>query len=76
MAAGDAPSSLRTIFERFATETEVACAESRTRARYEIAEQLNQAVRRLRLSESFNELAATLRGCGQRFCRRTRIAAD
>ncbi len=60
MAAGDAPSSLRTIFERFATETEVACAESRTRARYEIAEQLNQAVRRLRLSGSFNDLAATL----------------
>jgi hypothetical protein len=60
MATGAAPSSLRSIFEKFVAEAEIACAESRTRARYEIAEQLNQAVRRLRLSPSPAELAATL----------------
>ena len=34
-------------------------AENRERARGEVAEQLNQAVRRLRLSEDREELAAT-----------------
>jgi hypothetical protein len=60
MAADAAPSSLRSIFEKFVTEAEVACAESRTRARYDIAEQLNQAVRRMRQSGSTDEVAATL----------------
>lgn len=60
MAADAAPGSIRSIFEKFVTEAEVACAESRTRARYDIAEQLNQAVRRMRQSASIDELAGTL----------------
>src|SRR5262249_24210703 len=50
---------LETRLSQLSAEMEVLFAETRERARVELAEQLNQAVRRLRLSENREELAAT-----------------
>src|SRR5262249_32212941 len=50
---------LETRLSQLSTEMERLFAETRERARGELAEQLNQAVRRLRLSENREELAAT-----------------
>jgi hypothetical protein len=59
-----APTPLRQLIEnrlsQLTAETENLFAESRERARCEIADQLNQAVRRIRQASSLDELSATL----------------
>jgi hypothetical protein len=59
-----APTPLRRLIEnrlsQLTAETENLFAETREHARREIADQLNQAVRRLRQSGSVDELSATL----------------
>jgi hypothetical protein len=50
---------LETRLSQLSAEMEMLFAETRERARGELAEQLNQAVRRLRLCEDREELAAT-----------------
>ena len=47
-------------FSRISAEVDEFAAKSSERSRQELAEQLNQAVRRLRISEDREELAATL----------------
>lgn len=60
-----APSPLRQLIEnrlsQLTAETESLFAEARERARRELADQLNQAVRRIRQATNLDELAATLR---------------
>ena len=59
-----APTPLRQLIEnrlsQLTAETENLFAETREQARREMADQLNQAVRRLRQSASLDELSATL----------------
>ncbi len=59
-----APTPLRQLIEsrlsQLTAETENLFAETREQARHEMADQLNQAVRRLRQSASLDELSATL----------------
>src|SRR5271157_683801 len=59
-----APTPLRQLIEnrlsQLTAETETLFTEARERARREMADQLNQAVRRIRQSASLEELSATL----------------
>lgn len=59
-----APTPFRQILEtrlsQLAAETETLFADARVRARHELADQLNQAARRLLQAEGTEELAATL----------------
>src|SRR5882672_9389816 len=63
MATEPAASSLHSLLEtrlsQLSAEMEMLFAETRERARGELAEHLNQAVRRLRLCADREELAAT-----------------
>lgn len=52
-------SALHAVLEKFAAEAESVCAEMRARARNELAGQLNQAVRRIRLAATRGELGET-----------------
>jgi hypothetical protein len=60
MAGSDIVSSptpaFQAILEKFAAEAEIVCADLRAQARAEVAAQLNQAVRRIRQSETREEL--------------------
>ena len=64
MASSAPTSALRLLFEnrlsQLSTEVESLFAETRDRARRDFAEQINQAVRRLRTASDSEELAATL----------------
>src|ERR1044071_4160810 len=64
MASGAPPSPLRQLLEdrisQLSAEVESMFAAGRERSRRELAEQLNQAVRRLRQASGTEELAATL----------------
>jgi hypothetical protein len=64
MASSAPTSALRQLFEnrlsQLSTEVEALFAETRDRARRDFAEQINQAVRRLRQASDSEELAATL----------------
>ena len=64
MASSAPTSALRLLFEnrlsQLSTEVESLFAETRDRARRDFAEQINQAVRRLRTAPDSEELAATL----------------
>jgi hypothetical protein len=64
MASSAPITALRTIFEnrfsQLSTEVEALFAETRDRARRDFAEQLNQAVRRMRQASDPEELAGTL----------------
>lgn len=64
MASSAPTSALRQLFEtrlsQLSTELEVLFAETRDRARRDFAEQINQAVRRMRQASDSEELAATL----------------
>lgn len=54
------PSSFHSLLERFAAEAESVCAERQTRARNELAAQLNQAARRIRKAATREELGDTV----------------
>jgi hypothetical protein len=60
IAVSSSTSAFHTILERFAAEAENAAAEWRTRARTELADQLNQAVRRIRQAPTRDDLADTV----------------
>jgi hypothetical protein len=64
MASSAPTSALRQLFEnrlsQLSTEVEALFAETRDRARRDFAEQINQAVRRMRQASDSEELAATL----------------
>jgi acyl-CoA reductase-like NAD-dependent aldehyde dehydrogenase len=64
MASGPSPSSLHQLLEgrlsQLSLEVDGLFAEARERARREIADQLNQAVRRIRQAANPDELGATL----------------
>lgn len=66
-----APTSLRQLIEsrlsQLTTETESLFLEARERARREMADQLNQAVRRIRQSAGLDELCATLADAASAF---------
>ena len=53
-------SAFHIILEKFAVEAESVCAEMRTRARSELAGQLNQAVRRIRQAATREQLGETV----------------
>src|SRR5262245_16872753 len=59
----------RKLFDDLDTEVSRALAETRETTRRELAETLNQAVRRLRQAENADEAAATLAETSVRFCR-------
>src|SRR5215831_16282246 len=71
MASSAPTSALRRLLEdrisRLATEAEGLFAEGRDRARRDIAEQINQSVRRMRQVSNSEELAATLVDAALRF---------
>ncbi len=64
MASSAPTTALRQLFEnrlsQLSTEVEALFAETRDRARRDLAEQINQAIRRMRQSSDSEELAATL----------------
>ena len=64
MASSAPTTALRQLFEnrltQLSTEVEALFAETRDRARRDFAEQMNQAVRRMRQTSGSEELAATL----------------
>ena len=68
MAAGSSTSPLRKILEgrlsQLSLEVDGLFAETRDRARREFADQLNQAVRRIRQAADADELGATLLDAG------------
>jgi hypothetical protein len=53
-------SAFHVILEKFAAEAETAAAEWRARARTELADQLNQAVRRIRQASTRDDLGETV----------------
>lgn len=66
-----APSSLRQLIEnrlaQLTSETETLFHEARERARREVADQLNQAARRMRQATDLEELSATLEDAARSF---------
>src|SRR5579863_6403143 len=66
-----APTPLRQLIEhrlsQLTAETESLFADARERARRETADQLNQAVRRIRQADGLDELCATLRDASAAF---------
>jgi hypothetical protein len=72
MPSSASTSALRQLFEtrlsQFSTELETLFAQAREKGRAELADQLNQAVRRMRLAPDLDELGATLVDAAGAFC--------
>jgi len=70
--ASSAPNPLRKLLEerlrQLIVDTEHVFAESRDRAGHDVADQLNQAVRRIRQSADLEDLGATLLETAESFC--------